>query len=84
MSLPDTATMGTPDPGGRFGEFGGTFVPETLVPALQELDAAFPDNPVILVHVSGHGAMLNSKALAAYGITAATPTPPGGRSDRVP
>jgi tryptophan synthase beta chain len=26
---------------GRFGEFGGRFVPETLVPALQELEAAF-------------------------------------------
>ena len=36
------ATMGTPGPDGRFGEFGGTFVPETLVPALQELDAASP------------------------------------------
>ncbi len=29
--------------GGRYGEFGGTFVPETLVPALQELEAAFLD-----------------------------------------
>ncbi|HEY5873770.1 MAG TPA: tryptophan synthase subunit beta [Ilumatobacteraceae bacterium] len=26
---------------GRFGEFGGRFVPETLVPACQELEAAF-------------------------------------------
>jgi tryptophan synthase beta chain len=33
--------MGEPDPGGRFGEFGGMFVPETLVPALQELDRGF-------------------------------------------
>jgi predicted amidohydrolase YtcJ len=51
---------------------------EKRAPTKQELDAAFPDNPVILVHVSGHGAMLNSKALAFYGITAATPTPAGG------
>jgi tryptophan synthase beta chain len=29
--------------GGYFGEFGGQFVPETLVPALHELDAAFRD-----------------------------------------
>ena len=28
---------------GRFGEFGGRFVPETLVPACQELEAAFRD-----------------------------------------
>ena len=28
---------------GRFGEFGGAFVPETLVPALEELEAAFTE-----------------------------------------
>ena len=28
---------------GRFGEFGGTFVPQILVPALEELEAAFLD-----------------------------------------
>ena len=33
--------MGEPSPTGRFGEFGGRFVPETLVPACQELEAAF-------------------------------------------
>ena len=27
--------------GGRFGDFGGRFVPETLVPACEELEAAF-------------------------------------------
>lgn len=33
--------MTEPDLTGRFGEFGGRFVPETLVPACQELDAGF-------------------------------------------
>lgn len=33
----------TPSSDGRFGEFGGRFVPETLVPACQELEAAFDD-----------------------------------------
>jgi tryptophan synthase beta chain len=33
----------TPSSDGRFGEFGGRFVPETLVPACQELEAAFND-----------------------------------------
>ncbi|MCX7621788.1 MAG: tryptophan synthase subunit beta [Acidimicrobiales bacterium] len=37
MSLAD------PTPAGRFGEFGGLFVPETLVPACQELEGAFRD-----------------------------------------
>ena len=33
--------MGEPDTTGRFGDYGGRFVPETLVPALIELDRAF-------------------------------------------
>jgi tryptophan synthase beta chain len=33
--------MAEPSPEGRFGEFGGRFVPETLIPACLELEAAF-------------------------------------------
>ena len=33
--------MGDPGADGRFGEFGGRFIPETLVPACQELEKAF-------------------------------------------
>jgi tryptophan synthase beta chain len=33
--------MGEPAPGGRFGEFGGRYVPESLIPACTELEAAF-------------------------------------------
>jgi tryptophan synthase beta chain len=36
-----TSVMGDPSPDGRFGRFGGRFIPETLVPACEELDAAF-------------------------------------------
>ncbi|MSX01318.1 MAG: tryptophan synthase subunit beta, partial [Actinobacteria bacterium] len=35
--------VGAPTGVGRFGQFGGMFVPETLVPALHELEAAFKD-----------------------------------------
>ena len=35
--------MSEPSASGRFGEFGGRFVPETLVPACQELERAFRD-----------------------------------------
>jgi len=35
------AKLDRPDARGRFGEFGGAFAPETLMPALHELDAAF-------------------------------------------
>ncbi len=41
-----------------------------------DLDEAFPDNPVRIDHVSMHGAVLNSLALAKYGISAETKTPP--------
>ena len=33
--------MTEPSDSGRFGEFGGRFIPETLVPACQELEAGF-------------------------------------------
>jgi len=36
-------TMIDPGPSGRFGEFGGRFVPETLVPACIELEHAFAE-----------------------------------------
>ncbi len=35
--------MGEPDSTGRFGRFGGRFIPETLMPACLELEAAFRD-----------------------------------------
>ena len=36
-----TDIMGDPGPTGRFGQFGGRFVPESLVPACLELEEAF-------------------------------------------
>jgi len=47
MTVPSPRTdrpaslMAEPTPDGRFGEFGGRFVPETLIPACEELEAAF-------------------------------------------
>ena len=43
MNLYSEAVTALADPNaqGRFGEFGGQFVPETLVPACQELERAF-------------------------------------------
>jgi tryptophan synthase beta chain len=43
MTTVDTSYMDTPGPEGRFGEFGGRIVPETLVPACMELEAAFTE-----------------------------------------
>lgn len=44
MPGPIDSIMAEPSATGRFGEFGGRFVPETLVPACQELEAAFRDS----------------------------------------
>jgi tryptophan synthase beta chain len=41
MTNTTPSIMSTPGESGRFGEFGGRFVPETLVPACQELERAF-------------------------------------------
>ena len=41
MSPSSATLMGDPGTRGRFGDFGGLFVPETLVPACQELERAF-------------------------------------------
>ena len=34
-------SLSEPTPNGRFGDFGGRFVPETLIPAVLELETAF-------------------------------------------
>jgi len=49
-----------------------------------DLDQAFPNNPVRIDHVSMHGAVLNSLAQKMYGFSAATKTPPGGVIVRKP
>ncbi len=38
-----TGLAGVPDARGYYGDFGGRFVPETLIPALDELTAAYHD-----------------------------------------
>ena len=43
-----------------------------------DLDALFPDNPVMVIHNSNHGAVLNSSALVLAGYNADTPDPAGG------
>ncbi|MGK2879644.1 MAG: amidohydrolase [Mycobacterium sp.] len=44
----------------------------------EDLDVDFPNNPVLVRHVSMHGVVLNSAAMRKYGISADTRTPPGG------
>jgi len=53
-------------------------MPDGIGLTRDDLDADFPDNPVLVGHVSMHGAVLNSVAMEKYGISAETETPPGG------
>lgn len=52
------------------------------LPTATELDSA-TDRPAILTRVDGQAVWANSAALAAAGITAATPDPQGGRIERL-
>ena len=47
-----------PDEHGRFGEFGGAFAPETLMPALHELDVRFTEAWADPVFVAEYGRLL--------------------------
>lgn len=47
-------------------------------PTRAELDAISKDVPILFLHQSSHMGSVNSAALAAAGITAATPDPDGG------
>jgi len=49
-----------------------------------DLDEMFPNNPVFLMHVSGHMAVINSTALAKVGIDENTENPEGGMIVRLP
>jgi predicted amidohydrolase YtcJ len=47
-------------------------------PFREELDAACPDNPVLITRTDGHISVANSRALALAGIDETTPQPEGG------
>ena len=48
------------------------------LPTHSSLSRVSPDNPVMLIHVSGHGVFVNAMALKLIGIAHDTPDPPGG------
>ena len=62
-------------------------LPETAiegVPRNDSLNAAAPDNPVVLTHASGHASIANDAALAAAGIGDLSDDPAGGTIVRAP
>ena len=48
-------------------------------PLHDALSEVSPDNPVLLTHASGHGALANAAAMSAAGVSSETPDPTGGR-----
>ena len=75
-----------PKPGGWIVGYGydGSTLLDGRELTRDDLDGRFPDIPVALIHVSLHGAVLNSAAFRAVGIDATTPTPEGGVTLRKP
>ncbi len=56
---------------------------DTKMPAGQtlnrdNLDAAFPDNPVVMIHTTMHGCVLNSMAMKKFNVTKGMKVPEGG------
>jgi predicted amidohydrolase YtcJ len=58
--------------------YDGTTLFEARELSRDDLDPHFPDNPVMLLHVSNHGCVMNSKAFEWAKIDASTKTPAGG------
>ncbi|KPK28934.1 MAG: hypothetical protein AMJ61_00025 [Desulfobacterales bacterium SG8_35_2] len=77
-------TQGKPDKDGWIYAIGAdqTLYVEKRGPTRQELDELFPDQPALIVHLSGHGAFANSKAFEAAGVTKDTPNPKGGEFEK--
>lgn len=79
------ASLGASDTTVLIGQgYDQSFLAEQRHPTAADLDRAFPTNPVILLHVSGHMLVANSAALRLGGITAATKDPEGGTIIRKP
>jgi len=67
--------------GGGWDEYHFT---EQKKPLRGDLDAAAPNNPVVLVRAGGHSSVGNSKALDIADINSATPDPPRGLIEKDP
>ncbi|WP_280236134.1 amidohydrolase [Nocardia cyriacigeorgica] len=63
-------------------KFDDTAIREQRFPTLAELDSVAPERPLLVLHISGHLAMVNSAGLATLGIARDTPDPAGGEYGR--
>lgn len=56
---------------------------ENRHPTKEELDQVSTEFPIIIIHISAHFCVMNSKGLELMGITAASKNPPGGVIRRI-
>ena len=64
--------------------YDDTVMEEKRHPTRDDLDAVSTEHPIIIMHISFHIAVMNSKALEMAGIDAETPDPEGGHIQREP
>jgi hypothetical protein len=64
--------------------FDDSVLEEKRFPTKEDLDQVTTEFPIMIVHISGHFAALNSKGLEMLEITAATKDPEGGKIRRMP
>ena len=64
--------------------YDDTVMEEKRHPTRDDLDAVSTEHPIIIMHISFHLAVMNSKALEMAGIDADTPDPEGGHIQREP
>ena len=64
--------------------YDDSLLKENRHPNRDDLDRVTTEHPIVLMHVSGHLATTNSKALQVSGVTASTKNPPGGVIRRRP
>lgn len=70
------------EPGAPLHAYGYDAARYDRAPTCRDLDAAAPDRPVYVAHVSGHSLLVNSAAMAQAGVDGDTADPAGGHVER--
>lgn len=64
--------------------FDDSVLEEKRFPTKEDLDKVSEEHPVMIIHISGHFCVVNSKGLALLNINSETPNPEGGVIRRIP
>ena len=64
--------------------FDDSVLEEKRFPTKKDLDKVSTEHPVMIIHISGHFCVVNSKGLELLNLTAKSPNPEGGIIRRIP